>query len=164
MKTCQMMLACAILCAACAGTAHAQGEFAGAWKVVDAKPAPWVDTSPMNQPDINQALRHAQIVFRKKSVDGPQPLGCRKVQYTRSAVEPEELFQGGLTDPAAQASALGFRDERIESLNVGCLRSDADLEMDFAMVDHNTLVFALNNVIYRMKRVATARPAKKKQR
>jgi hypothetical protein len=161
MKTCRVVLTCAFLGAMCAGMAHAQGEFAGAWKVMEAKPAPWVDESRMHQPNSDPALSHAQIVFRKKSVDGPQPIGCRKVQYMRSAVEPEELFQGGLTDPAAQAAALGFPDSRIESLNVGCLRSDADLEMDFAMVGHNTILFALNNVIYRMKRVRAARPAKK---
>lgn len=51
-----------------------------------------------------------------------------------------------------QAAALGFASEKIVSLNMGCVSNDADIEMDFALVDHDTAVFGLNNVIYRMVR------------
>jgi hypothetical protein len=112
--------------------ARAQGVFAGRWTVVEAKAAPWVDASAQNHPDFDPAFQHAQIVFLKSRVEGPAPLGCAKVQYTLSKVVREDLFQGALTDPARQAAALGFKSGRIVSLNLGCLRSDADLEMDFA--------------------------------
>ena len=32
------------------------------------------------------------------------------------------------------------------------MRNDADIEMDFHLVDRDTAIFGLNNVIYRMKR------------
>jgi hypothetical protein len=35
------------------------------------------------------------------------------------------------------------------------LRNDADIDMDFALIDHDTAVFALDNVIYKMVRAPT---------
>ena len=132
--------------------AAVQDVFAGGWAVTDAQPAPWVDGSAENQPDIDDAIRHGRFTFGKDSVEGPPPFNCRKVQYTVSEVGPDYLFEGGLTDPAKQAAALGFTSDKIVSLNMGCISSDADIEMDFDLVDRDTAVFALNNVIYRMVR------------
>jgi hypothetical protein len=132
--------------------AAAQDIFAGSWQVTDARPAPWVDGSAQNQPDIDDAIRHGTFTFRKDSVDGPAPFGCKKVQYTLSEVGPDYLFEGGLTDPTKQAADLGFKSDKIVSLNMGCISGDADIEMDFDLIDHDTAVFALNNVIYKMVR------------
>ena len=135
-----------------AGPAAAQGVFAGTWQVVDAQPAPWVDGTAATQPDYDKALTHAKITFRKDRLDAPSLLGCRKARYALSKVEPESLFQGGLTDPAKQAAALGFKGTEITSLNFGCASGSADIEMDFALADHDTAFFALNNVLYKMSR------------
>ena len=67
-------------------------------------------------------------------------------------VGPDYLFEGGLTDPVKQAAALGFTSQKIVSLSMGCVSNDADIEMDFDLIDHDTAVFALNNVIYKMVR------------
>ena len=105
-----------------------------------------------NQPDVDQAITHGKFTFKKDGVEGPPPFDCKQVQYTLSEVGPDYLFEGGLTDPVKQAAALGFTSQKIVSLNMGCISNDADIEMDFDLIDHDTAVFALNNVIYRMVR------------
>ena len=128
----------------------------GNWKVTDAKVAPWYDGNGA-KPDIDPKLAHATLVFAKDSVKGPDPLGCKKVKYTASTVAPDYLFEGGLRNPKADAAALGFKNDKITSINAGCIRSDADLEMDYAFIDNDTAVFGLNDIIYTMKRAAPAR-------
>jgi len=152
MRACRAILAGLCLWLLGAVTAFAQDVFAGTWVVSDAQPAPWVDGSAQNQPDFDEAIKHGKFTFRKGSVAGPPPFDCKKVQYTLSEVGPDYLFQGGLTDPVKQAAALGFTSQKIVSLNMGCVSNEADIEMDFALIDHDTAVFGLNNVIYRMKR------------
>ena len=132
--------------------ALAQNVFAGTWVVSDAQSAPWVDKSVGTQPDIDQAISHGKFTFKKDSVEGPAPFDCKPVQYTPIGAGPDYLFEGGLTDPVKQAAALGFTSQKIVSLRMGCVRNDADIEMDFDLIDHDTAVFALNNVIYKMVR------------
>ena len=115
-----------------------------------------MDGSAENQPDIDAAIGHVRFTFKKDSVEGPAPFDCKKVQYTLSEVGPDYLFEGGITDPAKQAGALGFTSQKIVSLNMGRVSNDADIEMDFDLIDHDTAVFALNNVIYKMVRAAAA--------
>jgi len=152
MRVYRIILAGSCLGLLCSQPALAQDVFAGTWIVSDAQPAPWVDVSAGTQPDIDQAIRHGKFTFKKDSVEGPAPFDCKKVQYTLSEVGPDYLFEGGLTDPVKQAAALGFTSQKIVSLNMGCVRNDADIGMDFDLIDHDTAVFALNNVIYKMVR------------
>ena len=149
----------AVLAGCCLGflsapSASAQDVFAGTWAVTDAQPAPWVDGTAQNQPDIDEAIRHGSFTFRKDSLEGPEPFNCKQAQYTVQEVGPEFLFEGGLTDPAKQAAALGFTSQKIVSLSMGCVSNDADIEMDFDLIDHDTAVFALDNVIYKMVHTA----------
>ena len=152
MRACRAILAGSCLWLLGSAPALAQDVFTGTWVVSDAQPAPWVDGSARNQPDFGQAIRHGKFTFTKDSVAGPPPFDCKKVQYTLSEVGPDYLFEGGLTDPVKQAAALGFTSQKIVSLNMGCVSNDADIEMDFALIDHDTEVFGLNNVIYKMVR------------
>ena len=46
-------------------------------------------------------------------IDGPKPLGCRKLKYKVTDYTPDMLFQGDLTAPDKQAAQLGFIDEVI---------------------------------------------------
>ena len=137
-----------------AGTATAaENPFLGRWTVVEAQAAPWVDPKDASTtPDFDKALSHMTIVFTMAGIEGPQPFGCKKVMYKLNTTEPDGLFEGGLKNPKEDAAKLGFKDMKIMSLNEGCVSSQADFDMDFAMVDPDTLVFALNNVVYRLKR------------
>ena len=59
----------------------------------------------------------------------------------------EYLFQGGLTAPAAQAAALGFRGPRIATLETGCAGA-----IDFHFVNAKTALFALDNMVYTLRK------------
>jgi len=155
MRACRAILAGSYVWLLGSAPALAQDVFAGTWVVNDDQPAPWVDGTAQNQPDFDQAIRHGKFTFTKESVAGPPPFNCKKVQYTLSEVGPDYLFEGGLTDPVKQAAALGFTSQKIVSLNMGCVSNDADIEMDFDLVDHDTAMFALDNVIYTMVRTRT---------
>ncbi|MDB5723917.1 MAG: hypothetical protein JWQ16_671, partial [Novosphingobium sp.] len=64
---------------------------------------------------------------------------------------PANLFQGGLTAPAAQAAELGFRPAAIPTLETGC-----EGLIDFHFTEAGTALFALNNNIYTLRRQPTA--------
>ncbi len=131
----------------------AQGVFLGSWTVVAAQPAPWVAKSPDKiEARSEPAIAHARIVIQSGRIEGPQPIGCQKPHYQVAQVPPEELFEGGLddpdrgmTDPKGAASALGFRSPNITTLQPGC-------DIEFHMVDNDTVLFALNNMLYTMHR------------
>jgi hypothetical protein len=145
------LIAAGVLLALVLRPAGAQEMFAGSWSVVGAQPAPWVDT-PGSAPPVNEAMRQGRITFAADRVDGPPPLGCAQPRYEIVRAGPDYLFQGGLSDPATQAAALGFGAGEIVHLSLACVRDDADIGMDFSLVDENTALFALDNVIYRMVR------------
>lgn len=119
----------------------------GTWRITGAQPAPWVGKG--------DHVRHASdiwhlvgrtVVYRKARIDGPAPLACRGPKYERRVVGPDYLFQGGLTAPAEQARALGFS-ASIVTLETGC-----EGAIDFHFTDPATALFALDNMIYMLRR------------
>src|SRR5262245_20407823 len=132
-------------------SAAAQEMFAGTWAVVDAQQAPWVDAAGAPAP-VNEAMRQGRITLAADRVDGPPPVGCAQPRYEIVRAGPDYLFQGGLSDPAKQAAALGFGAGEIVHLSLACVRDGADIGMDFSLVDEDTALFALDNVIYRIER------------
>jgi hypothetical protein len=136
-----------------AGPASAQDAFAGSWDVVDVQPAPWVDAASGNQPMLNEEVARGRITFMADSVQGPGFLNCDKAHFEIAKVPPEYLFQGGLTEPVRQAKELGFQGGEILQLSMSCMSGDADIGMDFDLVDADSAVFALDNMIYKMQRV-----------
>jgi hypothetical protein len=147
-----VLAAGAALALVAAGPAAAQEMFAGTWVVVDAKAAPWADGSSGAPPAVDEAMRQGRITFAADRADGPPPLGCEQARYEVVSAGPEYLFQGGLADPATQAAALGFGAGDIVHLSLACVRDAADIGMDFSLVDADTALFALDNIIYRMVR------------
>lgn len=134
-----------------AGCASAgDNPFLGTWTVSDAQAGPWVAANV--RVGVNPRIRNAIITFTATSVTGPEPLGCAKAVYELKMAGPEFLFEGGLTDPKPQARALGFTTDTFQAMSFSCDRPDADISMDYAMPDRNTVVFALDNIIYTMKR------------
>jgi hypothetical protein len=123
----------------------------GTWTVIEAKTGPWYDGSGA-KPEVDPKLAHATFVFTANSATGPLPIGCGKAKFTTSVVGSDYLFEGGLKDPKKDAAGLGFKSDKITSVNEGCLKPDADMEMDIAFIDSDTAVFGLNNVVYKMKR------------
>jgi hypothetical protein len=121
--------------------------------VVDVQPAPWVDPNAAEKPYLHEDIAQGRITFMADSVQGPGFLNCDKAHYETSKVPPDYLFEGGLTDPVRQAKELGFKGGEILQMSMGCPAGDADISMDFDIIDEGVAVFALDNMIYKMKRV-----------
>lgn len=134
-------------------SASAQGVFRGGWTVIDAQPAPWIkETAERSRIRADPKMSHAQISFLPNRIDGPQPVACRDPHYQVVQAPLVDLFEGGLddpdrgmTDPQGVAATLGFRGPTSTTLQSGC-------ELEFHMVDENTALFALNNIIYTLRR------------
>ena len=146
---------CIVLGAICAltstpGAADAAAlDYQGVWTVTTSEPAPW--SEPKEKPvasDLKALIGHT-VTFWTDRIDAPPPLGCRKPHYAIKQYSPDMLFQGGLTDPGKQATALGFTDKKIQTVETGC-----DGAIDFHFVNAGTALFGLNNRVFRMERKA----------
>ena len=127
--------------------------FYGAWQVTNATVASFYSgdgAKPAADPD----LMGKTVVFTPISASGSKVLACPKTIYSAAKVPTDFLFEGNLKNPVKDAAELGFKGEEIVSLNEGCDTKDGDLEFDFPMVDQDTILLGLNNMIYTLKRVA----------
>ena len=131
----------------------AQQAFAGSWQVVKAEDAPWLQVRPELKPYPEPSLRNAHLTFRADRVVAPGWMGCNKPKYEMMLLGFDALFEGGLSDPDhglsdphGMARKLGFTGEPVTSMLTGCS------ELLFHLVDTDTAMFGLNNVVYTMKR------------
>jgi hypothetical protein len=142
--------AASLILALTAGTRLSATEpgFYGRWLITEARVAPWARPG---QEAFDTAEQHrligSKVIYAKTRITGPAPLGCVKPRYRQFDALPDYLFQGGLTVPAAQARALGFRLHRIPTLETGC-----EGDIDFHFVDSRTALFGLNNMIYTLRK------------
>ncbi len=145
-STCLMLGAFAHPCAA-------QGAFTGSWDVVAQDEAPWVAARKEPKPQPEPHLLKSQLVFAADKVVAPGWMGCKKAKYQVSDFSFDSLFEGGLSDPEhglkdpkKLALKMGFTKEPVPTMVNSCS------ELLFHMQDANTLVFALNNMVYTLKR------------
>lgn len=123
----------------------------GRWSIAEAQVAPWV------QPEVAAAVTDDGLVgkavtYEPDRIAGPRLLRCARPDYRFADVPPEGLFQGNLPDPAATARLLGFTEATIRTLQTGC-----EGAIDFHFRDADTALFALNNLIYTLKKVGPPR-------
>jgi len=146
-KTCLVLASALFALAAPTPAAETKSEFLGRWLIAEAHPAPWsVPGDPATAP-FDAHLVGKAIIYDRRRIRGPRLLACHGPHYRTVAVPPEGLFQGGLTAPAAQAAALGFRGAQIATLQTGCPGS-----IDFHFIDRATALFALDNMVYTIRR------------
>jgi hypothetical protein len=127
--------------------ARAQEAFAGAWTVSKADTGPWADAAPKPDAELRSLLGKT-MTFQKARIDGPKPVSCTKLKYAIKDYTPDMLFQGALTkDPDQQAKALGFQGSPIKTLETGCGN-----ELDYHMVNSDTVLFGLNDRVYTLIR------------
>ena len=122
--------------------------FLGRWKITKATAAPWTDATNRSAPFLAQHWVGKRVVFAWDFIDAPFPLGCDAPDYHVVEIPPEGLFQGNLTAPVLQAHALGFR----AGAPVKTLQTDCEHLVDFHFADKSTAMFALDNVIYTLRR------------
>lgn len=121
----------------------------GTWIVKSDAPAPWIQSGDKPVLSDEKALIGHQMVFTKTKVSQPSPPldpNC-KPNYQVHNYTDQDLFEGGLTDPKKQAAALGFKGNTVPTMDTGC-----EGVAEFHFLDDDTVLFALNNSIYRMER------------
>ena len=139
--------------------AHAEDAFyIGKYKIVDAKPAPWVLPSDQLDPAEPKALLGKTLAINAGSIDGPGDFPCQKPVYQVIEGGPEMLFQGSFEnmhadDPSKDMQKLaeqsGFNtDTHFRTVVTGC---EYDVDMSFG-ASNDTARFALNNYIYTITR------------
>jgi hypothetical protein len=133
-----------------AGAGAAPDDWLGGWRITRGVPAPWIAGDPQRPAT---ALVGQRLVFGLDAVNGPGVLGCSDARYGATRMPPEGLFQGGLPAPAgAAAQALGFAGFPVDGFSLACSGG----LFEFHAADADTLLFALDNVIWTLGRAAGA--------
>lgn len=135
--------------------AAAQQRFAGTWDVASGKPAPWA-SNPNDATDMAEAKRFIgqRVTFAARAVTAPRPLGCAHATYDFRSAEADTLFEGSLSEdgrghpanPVAVARTLGVMQKTVVGMTASCS------EVEFFLVDPNTVLFGLNNWVFTLKR------------
>lgn len=134
-----------------ADVARPGNPFFGTWTTATAQVAPWWD-QPGAAPEMNPDFQNTPIVFAASESSGPDIVTCAEPVYAVNIVRPRALFEGGLPDPQADAAALGFSGSDITELNLSCTGDGRDVSLSFPMVDEDTILLGLDNMIYTLKR------------
>jgi hypothetical protein len=128
----------------------APDDWLGGWRVTRGVAAPWVPGEPQRP---MAELVGQRLHFDTDAVDGPGVLGCSDARYSVTRMPPEGLFQGGLPAPAGTAAqALGFTGFPVDGFSLACSSG----LFEFHAADADTLLFALDNVIWTLGRAAGA--------
>jgi hypothetical protein len=125
--------------------------FFGAWEMTASAVAPWWDQAgpePAAEPDM------AKFTLAADKSSGPPLLTCDKPSYATNITPQRGLFEGNLPDPAKDAAALGFTSPDIVTLSFSCPSATADVSLDFPMLNDNTILLGLSNVIYTYRRAS----------
>jgi len=148
-----LMLAVAGMLAALAIPASAQqNPLFGTWEIVEAQPAPWVDEdkhTPLKA--AGQRMIKQTVSFAAKQVTSKhKALACKRAMYETTEYQADALFQGNLPEPnpTAAAARLGFKKGDVPSVDLRC--SSGVYSYHFR--DRNTVLTALSNVIYTLRR------------
>jgi hypothetical protein len=130
---------------------HRRGCRDGRWRVTIGIPAPWL---PVVAKADTRAWVGEELRFGARSLRGPGVLSCRDAQYEMVSVPAGELFQGKLPAPAAvSAERLGIGRTPLPGLRVRC---DGSI-LDFHRVDADTMLIAVDDVIWTLDRSPGAR-------
>ncbi len=126
-----------------------RNPFFGTWELTAARIAPWWK-GPGEDPAPDPAM--TTFTLRADETTGPPLLTCSKPSFSTNMASARSLFQGNLPDPDADAASLGFTSPDITVLTYTCSDSDADVALDFAMLDEERIMLGLDNVIYTFRR------------
>jgi len=150
----------ALTAAACtmlgAPNAFAANDMTGSWTIERADDAPWSndkDSRPYRKVVPDYVGKH--VIFQTKRIKAPSLLACAGPHYEMKDYSADMLFQGGLGEYEQRggkkaedvATTMGFKTRPIRTLETGCEHS-----FDFHMSDKDHAAFALDNVIYWLKR------------
>lgn len=144
--------------------ASAQAPYEGRWTIVRGEPAPWVEGKHAIDAGEVKRLVGRHVTFEAGRIRAPSPLDCGHPHYALKHVPAEGVFQGGLAeygdhavDADTLATRIGFTTRPIATLDTGC-----DGPLEFHATGDDELLFALDNVVYRLHRDVTQPPPPRK--
>ena len=148
----------AILCAASLSGASASDDFyLGQWKITQAVPGPWIESDAELFPDEMKSLVGQTITIKSDAIEGPIGFPCKGPKYEVMEGGPDMLFQGAFGqmqsenaahDPQKLAEKVGYTGTQYRTVMTGC-----EFAVDFSIGgDKDTMMFALDNAVYVMKR------------
>lgn len=133
--------------------ALAQQVFSGDWDIVKSENAPWLLARPELKAFPEAFLHKAHFSFQANQLIAPSWIGCKKPTYEMMSLDYTSLFEGDLYDPGhglnnatEMAQKLGFVTEPVMSMQTSCS------ELLFHLLNQDTVMFGLNNMIYTLKR------------
>ncbi len=129
-----------------------QNPLLGTWEIVEARPAPWTDEDRHKSLQaVGRRLIKQTITFAARQVTSKnRSLACKRAEYEQVSYQSDALFQGNLPEPnpTAAAARLGFKKEEVPSVDLRCSSG----LFSYHFHDRNTVMTALSNVIYTLKR------------
>jgi uncharacterized protein YecT (DUF1311 family) len=121
--------------------------FAGVWRIIAAKPAPWVRPRKLTRKDV--PLLEFAVEFAEGEVKGPAPLSCSGAKYSSGVTYRGEAFGGALAGDKdgrlAKRLHLGWQ---ISTYRVVCGTEVRDFYDD----DSADLVMLQGDIVYTLER------------
>ena len=149
----------ALLCATSLSGAMAAEDafYLGQWKITEAVPGPWIKSEAELFPDEVKSLVGQTLTISADAIEGPGGFPCKGPKYEVIEGGPDMLFQGAFgemqakdaaSDPQKLAEKVGFAGTQYRTVLTGC-----EFAVDFSIgADKDTMMFALDNSVYVMKR------------
>src|ERR1700678_389896 len=121
--------------------------FAGVWRIIAAKPAPWVRPRKLTRKDV--PLLEFAVEFAEGEVKGPAPLSCSGAKYSSGVTYRGEAFGGALAgDKDGRLAKRLHLGRQISTYRVVCGTEVRDFYDD----DNADLVMLLGDVVYSLER------------
>jgi uncharacterized protein YecT (DUF1311 family) len=131
-----------------------ESGFAGLWRFIGAKSAPWVKPRKLTTTDA-PFLDYA-VDFEDNEVKGPAALACKNAKYASGDTYPVHLFGGRLANDSDGAilKMIDLSQGGTSTYRVQC----ANAVRDYYMGDDADLVLAEGDAIYRLERPTAMDP------
>ena len=126
-----------------------EAGFAGVWRIIEAKPAPWTKPRKLTLTGKDVPLLEFAVEFAEGGVKGPPPLSCSDAKYSSGVTYRGEAFGGALAGDKDGRLAKRLRfGGQISTYRVICGTEVRDFYFD----DNADLVMLQGDVIYTLER------------
>jgi hypothetical protein len=129
----------------------ADNPLLGKWQIVEVIVAPWASKLQRPQTAESKRLLNMQITFTAKAMTSGYPtLNCNDAKFEVTSDPADVLFRGSLLEPNQEsvAARLGLPRNDVPTVEINCSSGD----FPFHFRDKDTALFALNDMIYTIKR------------
>ncbi|WP_373065714.1 hypothetical protein [Zavarzinia sp.] len=146
-----LALAAVLAVGAALPQARAGQDWLGSWTVTGGGKAPWAEQNYPDEIAEMAKMKGLTVTFKAHEVVAKgSVVGCSDAHYEATSFPADALFQGGLDEgrQAEEAAALGFAPGAVAGFDLDCSSG----LFSYHFKDRDTVLFALDNVIYTLKR------------